>query len=222
MESSRLTAVTRPGSYWQASQAPRYSLLLALPLLVFYQVLAALQSQGGGGGPEAGLRNGADVILQSLFIALAGAWGPVLFMACLIAVGLWLVVRDLQRHPGVMRPSVFLRMLGESSVLALLFGIVVGTITARLLSPLGPLAIPAPPREIGWWTKLMLSLGAGLYEELLFRVVLVALLATLAQQLLGWRPWNAGVVATVLGAAVLAAFHSIGPYGDRLPLYSFT
>src|SRR5207245_1226653 len=77
---------------------------LRAALLVFYQVLAALQSQGGGGGPEAGLRNGADVILQSLFIALAGAWGPVLFMACLIAVGLWLVVRDLQRHPGVMRP----------------------------------------------------------------------------------------------------------------------
>src|SRR2546426_2333754 len=182
MDSSGLSAFTRPGSYWQASQAPRYSLLFALPLLVFYQVLAALQSQGGGGGPEAGLRNGADVILQSLFIALAGAWGPVLFMACLIAVGLWLVVRDLQRHPGALRPSVFLRMLGESSVLALLFGIVVGTITARLLSPLGPLAIPAPPREIGWWTKLMLSLGAGLYEELLFRVVLVALLATRSEE----------------------------------------
>jgi len=84
------------------------------------------------------------------------------------------------------------------------------------------LAIPAPPREIGWWTKLMLSLGAGLYEELLFRVVLVALLATLAQQLFGWRPWRAGVFATVLGAAIFSAFHYIGPYGDRLTLYSFT
>src|SRR2546426_643055 len=142
MDSSGLSAFTRPGSYWQASQAPRYSLLFALPLLVFYQVLAALQSQGGRGGPEAGLRNGADVILQSLFIALAGAWGPVLFMACLIAVGLWLVVRDLQRHPGAPRPSVFLRMLGESSVLALLFGIVVGTITARLLSRSAPWRSP--------------------------------------------------------------------------------
>jgi len=222
MDSSGLAAFTRPGSYWQASRAPRHSLLFALPLLVFYQVLAALQSQGAGGGPEAGLRNGADVILQSLFIAVAGAWGPVLFMACLIAVGLWLVVRDLQRHPGALRPSVFLRMLGESTVLALLFGIVVGTITARLLSPLGPLAIAAPPREIGWWTKLMLSLGAGLYEELLFRVVLVALLATLAQQLFGWRPWHAGVFATALGAAIFSAFHYIGPYGDRLTRYSFT
>src|SRR5712691_9482522 len=183
MNSSTLSAFTRPGSYWQASRAPRYSLLFALPLLVFYEVLAALQSQGGGGGPEAGLRNGADVILQSLFIAVAGAWGPVLFMACLIAAGLWLVVRDLQRHPGALRPSVFLRRLGASTVL---------------------------------------SLGAGLYEELLFRVVLVTLLATLAQQLFGWRPWHAGAFATVLGAAIFSAFHYIGPYGDRLMLYSFT
>src|SRR5437879_7581615 len=138
MNSSTLSAFTRPGSYWQASRAPRYSLLFALPLLVFYQVLAALQSQGGGGGPEAGLRNGADVILQSLFIAVAGAWGPVLFMACLIAVGLWLVVRDLHRHADTLRPTVFLRMLGESTVLALLFGIVVRSEehTSELQSPM--------------------------------------------------------------------------------------
>src|SRR2546426_2588792 len=99
MDSSGLSAFPRPGSYWQASRAPRYSLLFALPLLAFYQVLAALQSQGAGGGPEAGLRNGADVILQSLFIAVAGAWGPVLFMACLIAAGPWPVGRDPPRHP---------------------------------------------------------------------------------------------------------------------------
>src|SRR2546422_3138153 len=114
MDSSGLSAFTRPGSYWQASQAPRYSLLFALPLLVFYQVLAALQSQGGRGGPEAGLRNGADVILQSLLIALAGAWGPVLFMACLIAVGLWLAGPRLQRHPRAPRPSAVLPVLGGS------------------------------------------------------------------------------------------------------------
>src|SRR5881396_583514 len=142
MDSSGLSAFTRPGSYWQASRAPRYSLLFALPLLVFYQVLAALQSQGAGGGPEAGLRNGADVILQSLFVAVAGTWGPVLFMACLIAVGLWLVVRDLRRRPGALRPSVYLGMLGESTVLALLFGVVVGTTPNRSASTVDSPSIP--------------------------------------------------------------------------------
>src|SRR5207245_8827886 len=79
-------------SYWQLSRAPRYSLLLALPLLVFYQILAVLLAHG----PRS-VRNGADVILQALFTAVAGAGGPPLFMLCLVGVGLWLVVRDMGR-----------------------------------------------------------------------------------------------------------------------------
>ena len=31
----------------------------------------------------------------------------------------------------------------------------------------------------------------------------------------------AGALATILGAAIFSAFHYIGPYGDRLELYSF-
>src|SRR2546425_12000062 len=85
MTDLRLASFTSPASYWQASRAPRYSLLFALPLLTFYQVLAVLLSTG----PRA-VRNGADVILQGLFVAVAGTWGPPLFMICLIAGGLWL------------------------------------------------------------------------------------------------------------------------------------
>ena len=32
---------------------------------------------------------------------------------------------------------------------------------------------------------------------------------------------TAGVTATILGAAIFSAFHYIGPYGDRLEVYSF-
>ncbi len=72
-----------------------------------------------------------------------------------------------------------------------------------------------------WWTRLMVSLGAGIYEELLFRVLLVGALAAAARALLGWRPVTAGVAATLAGAAIFSAFHYIGPYGDRWQLYSF-
>src|SRR2546429_7953497 len=115
MNSSALSAFTRPGSYWQASRAPRYSLLFALPLLVFYQVLAALQSQGGGGGPEAGLRNGADVILQSLFIAVAGGRGPPAFLGRGIAVGAWVRGWGPRRPPRPLRPPPVFRWGGGGS-----------------------------------------------------------------------------------------------------------
>ena len=44
------------GAYWRLTREPRYSLLFALPLLVCYQVLAALQPVG----PHGSLRSGAD------------------------------------------------------------------------------------------------------------------------------------------------------------------
>src|SRR3989454_8943492 len=89
------TAFSSPSSYWQLSRAPRYSLLFALPLLVFYQVLAVLLAHG-----ERSIRNGADVILQALFTTVAGAWGPPLFMVCLIGAGLWLRSRDMAGRRG--------------------------------------------------------------------------------------------------------------------------
>src|SRR5881296_59404 len=125
MTGPRFASFTAPSSYWQASRAPRYSLLFALPLLVFYQVLAVWLAAG----PRS-VRNGADVILQSLFTAVAGTWGPPFFMVCLIGVGLWLVTRDLRAHGSRLRGRVFVAMLGESVLLASLFGLAVGSVTS--------------------------------------------------------------------------------------------
>ncbi len=215
MTGSGLGSFSAPNSYWQLSRAPRYSLLFALPLLVFYQVLAVLLMHG-----TRSVRNGADVILQSLFVAIAGSWGPLLFMVCLIGAGLWIVARDVRTHGTRLRVGVFAGMLVESILLALLFGFLVGGVTSGVLGLLQTLAL-APARQLDWWTRLMVSLGAGIYEELLFRVLLVGALAAAARAFLGWRPVPAGVAATLVGAAIFSAFHYIGPYGDRLQLYSF-
>ena len=68
----------------------------------------------------------------------------------------------------------------------------------------------------------MLSLGAGLYEELLFRVLLVSALAAGARAVFGWSMKGAGVFATLVGALIFSAFHYIGPFGDPFRLTSFT
>src|SRR5207253_9252475 len=169
MTSTGFPTLTTRTSYWQVSRAPRYSLLLALPLLVCYQVLALLLAHG-----ERSVRNGADVILQALFTALAGAWGPPLFMACVIGAGVWLVTRDLRAHGSRLRSGVFIAMLGEAIALALLFGFVVGSVTSGVLGMLQTLAVPGGGgHEVDWWTRLMVSRGAGIYYELLFRGLLL-------------------------------------------------
>jgi membrane protease YdiL (CAAX protease family) len=67
----------------------------------------------------------------------------------------------------------------------------------------------------------VISLGAGIYEELLFRVLLVSGLLAIGLRLKWRRPVAIGV-AVVLSALIFSAFHYVGPYGDPLTLGSFT
>jgi hypothetical protein len=223
--SPKLTAPVK--GYWRDAKRHRYSLLFALPLLVLYEALAAALS----GNPRGDVRNGADVLLRQAFGFAFGDWGQVVLGALLIGGSVYLVGRDL-RGGGGLRFKVFPWMLVESVLLALAFGVVVGTVTAQLLRPIGALSAvlaeaaqaggqAGGPVWMGWWTRLMLSLGAGLYEELLFRVLLVGALGQLARRAFRWTPRSAGIFATVVGALLFSAFHYVGPYGDPLRLDSF-
>lgn len=210
----------RPNSYWHASRAPRYSLLFALPLFVLYEALAWLM---GGDAPGA-VRNGADVLMKQLFIALAGSRGSLAFGAVMISVVIWLVARDVRRHGAELKLPVFVGMFAESMVMALLVGLVAGTITTRLLGMMDTLMMRlaiSPVEAMPLSTRVMLSLGAGLYEELLFRVVIVGSLAWIGRRVFKWKPWTAGVVAAVTGAVIFSAFHYIGPFGDAFDIRSF-
>lgn len=204
-------------SYFASARTPRYSVLFALPLLLAYEVLAWVLGRSG----QVGVRNGADVLLKSLFITLGGRYGLTLFSLALVGGGAVLVVRDLRRH-GAPRLASYGGMLAESVVYALLLGTVARLLTSFLLT--GRLALVAGTalQELGLPTQIMISLGAGIYEELLFRVVVVAGLALLARRGFGWRPFPAGVFAAVVGALVFSGFHYVGPYGDRLEIGSFT
>ncbi|HEY0969863.1 MAG TPA: CPBP family intramembrane glutamic endopeptidase [Gemmatimonadales bacterium] len=206
----------RTDSYWQLSRAPRYSLLFALPLLLLYETLALML-----GGATGGVRNGADAILRALFAAVAGPWGTAVLAGVLIGGSVWLVARDRRRNRAPLRARVFWGMLAESVALASLLGTVVALLTVQLLRPVLAMS-DGPIQSLGWGERLMLSLGAGLYEELLFRVVLVTLLAVGARTLLGLGARGAGVFAVLVGALLFSAAHHVGAYGEPLALVPFT
>jgi hypothetical protein len=205
-------SITSPGlrQYWRAARTPRYSLSFALPLLAAYEALAFLLSRLD----EVGVRNGADVLLKRLFLAFGGRSGLALFGALLVGGGAILVWHDLRRGGGI-RFRWFMLMAAEAIVYGLTFGVVAGTLTGLLLAapPVTGLSLPA---------QLMISLGAGIYEELLFRVLLVSGLALLAARVFRWSRPAANGFAVFVGALVFSAFHYVGEYGEPFALGTFT
>lgn len=211
----------RLSNYWRAVRAPRYSLSFAFPLLVLYELLAFSLSHG----EVVAVRNGADVLLKRLFVTLGGWDGVAAFGALVVGGGAALIVRDLHRSGGIV-PRFFAWMAVESVGYALIFGLVAGTLTGLLLPGIAlldefPRLLIGSVSRQGLPTQLMISLGAGIYEELLFRVILVGGLAWLAVRVFRWSARAAGLFAILLGALIFSAFHYIGPYGDPLQLGSF-
>jgi hypothetical protein len=203
--------------YLELTRTHTYSLLFALPLLVLYELGAALVAERSHG-----LRNGADVLLRTL-LATGGVRGTLAFGAVLLAAGAVIVALERRRRRVPVQGRLFGGMMAESVVYALVFGVVVATATSLLLGDLLRLAADGmgPLDRLPLLDGIVLSLGAGLYEELLFRVLLVGgLMAFFAW--MGMRRRTAGWAAALLGALLFSAFHYIGPYAYPLELGSFT
>jgi hypothetical protein len=162
------------------------------------------------------------VLLKSLFVGLGGRAGLAVFGVLLLGLGAWLVWRDQRARGGKLDSQVFLGMLGESIVYAAVFGQVTAVLTATLLRGV-PLAVVTqePLGVLPLGTQLVVSLGAGIYEELLFRVLLVSGLLWVFKRM-KWRAWVAVTAAVVLSALIFSGFHYIGPYGDPLTAPTFT
>jgi len=204
--------------YLRLTRTHTYTVLFAVPLLVLYEVGAALLASSG----EPSLRNGADVLLRSL-LAAGGVNGTMAFGAVLLVASAVLVVAERRRKRVPLRLAPFLGMAVESVLYALALGAVVGTATqwvlrglpVRLAAQEGGLSGLSLPEGVG------LSLGAGIYEELLFRVLLVGGIFGVLRGA-GLARGQAGAFSALLAAILFSAFHYVGPYGDPWQLPSFT
>lgn len=195
----------RQGVYFLATRHPWPCLLFLLPLLLAYEGGVVWL---GGAHPEA-LRNGLDAWLR---------WG-------LESFG----VQPLYLPPGIIA-AVFLlwSWLARARRPADLTGVVLGMAIESLLFALGlwalsqglvPLltevgsAMAAPgPAEPGVG-QVITYVGAGIYEEVVFRLVLFTALARLLR--LFQAPWPlAAAAAALASAALFSAAHHVGPYGE--------
>lgn len=199
--------------YLAYTRSPWGSFLMALPLLALYQVAALLANLG----TRRAVINGADALLQGLLnlVGLHGWLGTGLVLAVVAGVLAYRADPRHRREPLAAR--FFVVLLLESAVYAALFGGAVGVLTALLFPGIGFLQIG---QGIHFGQKLAVSLGAGLYEELVFRVLLMGGVAWGLRRL-GWQPVAAGLAALAASSLLFSLFHYVGPGGEPFALASF-
>ena len=203
---------TAPTSSWHtylwATRTPTYAFLSTLPLLVLYEAMIV----GVNTGAVTPVRIGAEVWLKQL-LALIGTAGSLGLGLAVLLVGIGVFAADRRRAIPI-RSAYFAGLLAESAA----YAVVVAMLASRVVGLIFA-AAPAPVGDV--WTQLALSIGAGLYEELVFRVLLVGGLALILRRLMA-DGTAAYVVAAVVGAAVFSGVHYVGALGDVFAWPSFT
>jgi hypothetical protein len=202
------------GGYLGATRHPWPCLLFVLPLLLVYE---ACVLELGGAHPEM-VRNGADNWLR-VALAAGGAgytWLPPVVLALIFAV--WSRLRWSDR-PGDLT-EVLSGMALESVAFAL--GLwAISRLLPQLLVRWGVTLAAGSQSEVGAGTVRLVSyLGAGIYEEALFRLILYSTLRSMLR-FVGLPFLAAAVVAATASAAIFSAAHHIGPYGQAYSNYVF-
>lgn len=193
--------------YWTLSARPLHTLVFVTPLVLLYEIGSILYLTDLDSGTQKVIR--AEKLL-SQFLNVFGVVG--LLVPGLAMLGVLLIWHVVSRDRWQVRPLVTLGMLLEAALWALpllVLGAAVkraAVLTGAAAMQVGPSMAAADVHALPWQARLTISLGAGLYEELLFRLVAIAALHFLVKDLLRLSETLARAVA-ILGSALAFAFY---------------
>jgi Type II CAAX prenyl endopeptidase Rce1-like len=196
----------------KASHDPRNlltSLVLVFPLFLVYQIGVLFTLP---------VLNGADFLTVFLFRNLGLSTGSYLAYTFAVGVAFAIAVAVL-RHKQRFDPHLIVRVLLESAIYALTMGSLIVFVMTRALGISPQLAGGASGGFVAqqsFGTRIVMSLGAGVYEETVFRLGILTGLMVLFDRVIGMRRWLSFPLALLLQAALFSAMHHIPPYGDPL------
>lgn len=207
-------------TYWDRSKQPLEILALVAPLVVIYEIglVWALRAERGtitNRAHEGLLRLFDAVGIDIMVMALPAA-------AVIVVLVTW---QFLSRMPWSLHlPTVGLMAI-ESAAAALplaVFALVIARSDSAWASMAAVVPMNAPsgagagPETLGLLGKISLAIGAGIYEELIFRMALISLLHTLFVDAMriGER-WGIGI-AIAISAALFAIYHPLGAAGGGI------
>jgi hypothetical protein len=159
------------------------------------------------------MRNAADIVTREL-VALANndllKYGGLTLLLGVVFVG----VLAMLGRGHTLKLERFAWVLAEGVAYAVVMRLIAGYVVGRLPLTLGDRA-----------SGLVMSLGAGFYEEIAFRVVLFGLgakvLRLFAEPISSGRAQIITLVWAVVAAAVFSGWHHLGEFGEPFELRAF-
>ena len=188
------------------------SLVLVFPLFLIYQVGVLFTLP---------VLNGADFLTVLLFRNLGLSTSAYLGYTAAVAVAFAIAVAVLRRRQHF-NPRLIVPVFVESAIYALTMGSLIVFVMTRAfgISPqlAGGEGLIA---QQGFGTRFVMSLGAGVYEETVFRLGIMTGVAALLEKVAGLRRWLSFTFALLVSSVLFSAMHHIPPYGDPLHLGVF-
>lgn len=204
----------RPLEYWRETQRPFCNLVFLLPLLLAYEIGVGMMSSSQG----VSIRNGADAWLRMWIgqSGIAAIWlPPVLLLGTLLA---WHVST---RQPWKITWETLGGMAAESLLYAFLL-IMIGQLTDYGFRQSGAVRLQVESQVVsGYLVRMVTFMGAGIYEEFLFRLCFLTGAYAVFRAVLLPKSW--AIVATIVTSSVIFSLaHYLGPTSNGHALAMLT
>ncbi|MBT4537972.1 MAG: CPBP family intramembrane metalloprotease [Candidatus Marinimicrobia bacterium] len=192
--------------YFRLSRSHYYSLIIISPIAVIYSVMGYFINWN----TAYKLRNGADVLIR-LFFQFFGKYAETFYIISLNLVIISIILYHKREFSDSIKLPVLSIMILEGMFWAFcLFLIFI--FASQLLSV---------PTSFSTFEQFYLSLGAGIYEEIVFRFLLISILLFISHKLFGSGKVFSLMFSIVLSSIFFSIFHYIGVYGDVFSWQSF-
>ncbi|HYO08332.1 MAG TPA: CPBP family glutamic-type intramembrane protease [Tepidisphaeraceae bacterium] len=189
-----------PPGYLRQSELPLACLVFLLPFIVLYELGTRQYAFDAVHHTEQRI---IAFNLMLRFFHWFGATGR--YMPPLAVVGILLACHIARNDPWRVRGSTLVGMAFEGLAWGLPL-LAIGTLIARYVAQY----LPLMTGEGNWRTLAVLSLGAGIYEELVFRLVALTLLHLLLRDLLRIPKFWSYLAMVAISSLGFALYHYLG------------
>ncbi|HLG29255.1 MAG TPA: CPBP family intramembrane glutamic endopeptidase [Candidatus Brocadiales bacterium] len=209
--------------YPSASKNLANSFLFILPLMVLYELAITLSGSS--------VKNTADVIVKTP-LEIFGRNGTLIFNLIIISIFFYAAfhLEKDKKHVSGLSVRIYTLMFLESVIYALLLG----QASQFLVNQFMPSSASGESNLFGIWNLepgislsstrgigIILSIGAGVYEEIVFRLLLLSALYFIFVKMCKINDGIGGFLSIVTGAIIFSSMHYIGALSDTFSTESF-